>query len=612
MRVLILILFTALSSGLFGQNCDCGGSATLDAGAGFDTYLWSTNETTQSINVPMLCPSDDGTYSVTVTDDCGQDQDVQTFGVCTSGPISISDAFFNNNGLCIYFTQGANCCENPNYRWTDPCGAVVSTTAVLNGEFGGQITVCGIYTLELLDCNGCTECYQVATYNIQSSTGCCGGNCGCVGCAANINSSTVSITCNGTANYSANTCTGASYSWESTLNGNIVATGSGPNFSFIPNSNGTYVVTLTVLDDCGITSTDMVNTTVNDCQICEDCSNSVIFANNTPDCDQLTTFSINCPLGFNYNWSVTGGGGFQSGDQFFYTPTATGTYTVTVTFTDDCGNNLFETFTFSVTCVACEDCTGSSLIPDGTPQCEEASIILINCSSASNIEWRVNGVLQSETGQTLDFTPTANGTYNVTVQFDDECDNTINESYTFTITDCNNCNCVVSLTHDDIDCEMDYTVTGCTNWQLRRSGNANCTGVSTAASGSGDATGSYDICGGLGDGYYQIVALENGCPAEFSGCLEADCCCSGVFDHASIPEIADFSINTAIRMFPCVGAVSNSIWSGSGNFPFETYVVYNNSVCSSSDILSSISPPGLFEVNGSTMAANATIGLDKA
>ena len=43
-----------------------GASTTLDAGAGFTTYLWSNNENTQTIN-----PSQSGTFTVTVSDASG-------------------------------------------------------------------------------------------------------------------------------------------------------------------------------------------------------------------------------------------------------------------------------------------------------------------------------------------------------------------------------------------------------------------------------------------------------------------------------------------------------------------------------------------------------------
>ena len=49
------------------------------------------------------------------------------------------------------------------------------------------------------------------------------------------------------------------YEWEVTVNGNVVATGSDPNFSFTPADNGTYVVSLKVTDDDTLMGTDSVS-----------------------------------------------------------------------------------------------------------------------------------------------------------------------------------------------------------------------------------------------------------------------------------------------------------------------------------------------------------------
>lgn len=52
------------------------------------------------------------------------------------------------------------------------------------------------------------------------------------------------------------------YSWSVTKNGNAYATGTAANFSFTPDDNGTYVVTLTVTDDDSGVGTDSKTITV--------------------------------------------------------------------------------------------------------------------------------------------------------------------------------------------------------------------------------------------------------------------------------------------------------------------------------------------------------------
>src|SRR5205085_8226126 len=46
------------------------------------------------------------------------------------------------------------------------------------------------------------------------------------------------------------------YQWGVTKNGNAYASGSASSFSFTPDDNGTYVVTLTVTDDDGAVGSD--------------------------------------------------------------------------------------------------------------------------------------------------------------------------------------------------------------------------------------------------------------------------------------------------------------------------------------------------------------------
>lgn len=424
-------------------SCDCGQESILDAGSGYVSYSWSSGETSQTINIDPSCPTDSQTYSVTVTDACGNTAiNTESLSICTSSQITINTAFFTGSAqICLLFGNTPSCCENPIYEWIDPCGSIVSMTRFLNAT---DITVCGFYTINLISCNGCTECSSSASINIQTGQSnnpdCCGGSCGCTSCPANITSFASTATCNNATSYSATSCTGATLSWNASLAGSTVASGTGSNFSFTTTIDGTYTVTLTVLDDCGITTTDSVTTIVSDCGTgCQDCTSSMITTNNTPSCGVPTVFSVSCSNTSSFTWSITGGGGIPSGNQLTYTPTSSGTYTVTVLFIDECGNQITDTFTFSVTCTTC---------------------------------------------------------------------------------DCN-----VNLFYDEPNCEWDYTVTGCDSWQLRKGINAACNGVTTVASGTGNAIGSYDICNGQGDGFYNLVGLESGCPFQISSCMESDCCC---------------------------------------------------------------------------------------
>lgn len=521
MKYILLTILLMPSIISLGQqtNCLCGQESF---------YTWDENGTPQTVTFDPACPSDSGTYVVTVTDACGNTgTDSHIINICTAGNLSINTAFYTGSAqICLLFGNNPTCCDNPQYEWIDPCGSIVSTTRFLNPP---DITVCGIYTLNLISCNGCTECSDSETIDIQiggaNTPDCCGGTCGCVSCTANITSFTSVASCNTLASYAATSCTGATLSWDATLGGSSVATGGGANFSFTPSIDGTYTITLTVLDECNVTTTTSVTTTVSNCGTgCQDCTGAMISANNTPTCNSPTTFSIPCSNTSSFNWSITGGGGTVSGNTLTYTPTTTGTYQVDVTFVDQCNNPITDFFVFTVTCTVCADCTDQQITANNTPTCDDPTIFNINCAGSATVSWSITGGGGSSAGTNFTYTPTASGSYTVTAIVTDDCNNMFTRTYAFTVT-CVACDCTISLLYDEPNCEMDYIVTGCDSWQLRKGINAACNGVTTVASGSSNANGSYDICNGLGDGFYNLVGLENGCPLQQSACLESDCCC---------------------------------------------------------------------------------------
>ncbi|MDA3865156.1 MAG: T9SS type A sorting domain-containing protein, partial [Salinivirgaceae bacterium] len=94
--------------------CD-GETVTLDAGTGFETYVWSTGETTQTIEVTTP-----GTYAVTVanTSDCEASDEVEV--VVYSLPIvdlGNDTAIFNNDSILL--DAGSGFIE---YLWNDGSG----------------------------------------------------------------------------------------------------------------------------------------------------------------------------------------------------------------------------------------------------------------------------------------------------------------------------------------------------------------------------------------------------------------------------------------------------------------------------------------------------------
>ena len=112
----------------------CGGTATLNAGSGFDSYIWSNQQTTQSITVAQS-----GTYSVTATN--GQCQSTGSV-VVTINPIPSLAITENGNTLTANATSGTG---NYQYNW--------STNATTQSI---AVTSDGNYCVTTTDSNNCT------------------------------------------------------------------------------------------------------------------------------------------------------------------------------------------------------------------------------------------------------------------------------------------------------------------------------------------------------------------------------------------------------------------------------------------------------------------------
>lgn len=112
----------------------CGGTATIDAESGFDSYIWSNQQTTQSITVAQS-----GTYSVTATN--GQCQSTGSVAV-TINPIPSLAITENGNTLTANATSGTG---NYQYAW--------STNETMQSI---SVTSDGNYCVTTTDSNNCT------------------------------------------------------------------------------------------------------------------------------------------------------------------------------------------------------------------------------------------------------------------------------------------------------------------------------------------------------------------------------------------------------------------------------------------------------------------------
>lgn len=137
-----------------------GGSVTLTAPAGFDGYVWSTGETTQSIEV-----SQSGSYTVTVVENSG----------CTGTSTEV-DVFVNPKPAPVLVVVGASTiCDADSvevrapagyeqYTWTSQTGQVYGNTSSI------WVKTADVVSVEVLDLNGCVGASATVTIEMSPVT----------------------------------------------------------------------------------------------------------------------------------------------------------------------------------------------------------------------------------------------------------------------------------------------------------------------------------------------------------------------------------------------------------------------------------------------------------
>jgi len=328
----------------------CAGDSVQLTATASDSYLWSTGATTQSIWV-----STSGFYDVTVTDanNCS----------ATSAPVSITvlplptpTVFpFGPQQICEGSSVTLTSTTATSYLWST--GATTQSITVTTG---------GIYTLNVVDLNGCTS----ASVNIPVT----------------VNPlPTPVIATNGPTEF----CAGGNVVLSTTVpfSGYIWSTGTVASTITVSNS-GTYTVTVTDANGCQGTSAPVSVTRYENPPV-------TVTTSGTPNICQGDSVQLTANLANAYLWST--GATTQS-----IWVNASGSYTVTVTDVNGCQSTSFPV---NVTILLPPTPT---LFPFGPQSICQGQAITLTSTTASSYLWSTGATTQS-------IVVTQAGNYSVTV-----------------------------------------------------------------------------------------------------------------------------------------------------------------------------------------------------
>jgi len=321
----------------------CSGDPVLLTATGGGTYSWSTGQTAANV---LVSPVATTTYSVTVTNNGCTDVADVTVTVTEVNATAVASP----NPICVGQSTVLTATGGGTYAWsTGQSGAVITVAPTTNTPYTVTVTN-----------NGCTE---TATINVVINV---------VNAAINATPNPICL-----GNAAVLTATGgATFSWSTGQ--------SGASISVSPTSTTTYSVTAT---NSGCTDVADITVTVNSATASVAAVPNVI-------CEGAASV-LTASGGGTYSWS-TG----QTGASISVSPTATTTYSVTVT-------NNGCTDVANVTVMVNTVTAQASASPAGI--CEGATTVL-TATGGGTYSWSTGQI-----GASITVAPTATTTYMVTV-----------------------------------------------------------------------------------------------------------------------------------------------------------------------------------------------------
>jgi PKD repeat protein len=329
------------------------GAKVSGGAAGADGYAWSVTKNGAAFAAGTgasftFTPDDNATYQIalTVTDSAGHTATAGQGLVVDNVPptASLSAPSSGLTGQALSFTASA----------TDPSAVDTAAGFTYTWSFGDGTTASGAAASHAYTSAGT---YTV-TVTATDKDGGTGGATTSVVVASPLQASVAGLPASGhspegasvTVNAQVTGGAGAeSYSWSVTKNGAAFAAGTGASFTFTPDDNAAYQVTLKVTDAAGATATASQGLTVDNVP-----PTASLSAPASGTTGQALSFSATATdpspvdaASLTYSWSF-GDGTTASGAAVSHAFAVVGTYTVTVTATDKDGGAATATATVSV------------------------------------------------------------------------------------------------------------------------------------------------------------------------------------------------------------------------------------------------------------------------
>ncbi len=419
-----------------GDNNPCPGSQqyTLTGVTGATSYSWQLSGggsitgggTTATATVNWTTAGGPYTLTVTASNSCGQIQRTYTVNVKNGSPISVSTISGNNNPCPGVQTYSINTVPGAlSYNWAVSGGGSVTggqgtTSATITWLSAGAHTITVTATN---DCGSASNTLQVTVKNPPPTS---------VSAITGTNNP-----CPGTEAYSITPVTNATnYVWSVSAGGTISSGQGTPGINVNwTTPGGLYTVSVTASNDCGNVSNTLSINVQNPAP-----TSPTVINGDSVVCVGTKAYNVTAVnFAATYTWAVSGGGTISSGQGTAAVNinwTTPGTYTVSITASNNCGTSATTTKTIQVVDAAPTGLgaiTGTQVVCKGNHNYTVGTL-----PNASNYNWTVGAPGTITAGQgtnsiTVNWQGT--GTFPISVTAQNVCGNSTTSTLSVTVSD---------------------------------------------------------------------------------------------------------------------------------------------------------------------------------